>query len=73
MGPKNQFNTRYMWNMWFKNGGHWSGIWDLEIKDIENLDTYTKHAKRLFLSGNWDMDFEMSGQFIGTNSLNKGV
>ena len=33
----------------------------------------TRHAKRLFLSGNRDMDSEMPGQFIWTNLLNKWV
>ena len=33
----------------------------------------SRHAKRLFLSGNWDLDSKMSEQFIWTNLLNKGL
>ena len=37
------------------------------------FSSVTRHAKRLFLSGNQALDSEMSGQFIGTNLLNKGL
>ena len=45
-------------------------IWSGENKknDVPSF----RHAKRLFLSGNQDLDSEMSGQFIRTNLLNKG-
>ena len=42
-------------------------------KDSSWMYFIPRHAKRLFLSGNRDLDSKMSMQFIWTNSLNKGL
>ena len=33
----------------------------------------SRHPKRLFLSWNYDLDLEISGQFIWTNLVSKGL
>ena len=46
---------------------HWNSPSCCLMPPLFNL----RHAKSLFLPGNWDLDLEMSGQFIWTNSQNK--
>ena len=40
---------------------------------VDHCTYENRHAKRLFLSGNRDLDSEMFGQFIWTNSVKKGL